>query len=175
MIRLWDVQTGAFERTLEGSQDTINSLTYSPCGLQIASGGDDQRVRVWDAMSGECLVVVAGFDESILSVDWQTTLGDSYLITGGMDKLVRQWQVIDQDDGIKLRLCWISPHGKLKTKDCILEEAQDLGKINTALLRQGGAVGEPAATLSLDQASRQMVALTNAAAKFKQLVQQNQK
>ncbi|GJJ77370.1 hypothetical protein EMPS_09729 [Entomortierella parvispora] len=169
-IRLWNTETGVLEQTLEGSMDAVNSLAYSQNGLQIASGGDDQRLCIWDSVSGQCLVAVAGFDESILSVDWRTVLGKSYLVTGGIDKLVRQWLVVDTEDGVDLRLCWISPHGELKTKDCILDSVQDLGRINIALMKQGGAVGEPVEALTFQQASRHLVAVSGAASKFKQLL-----
>ena len=46
-VRLWDVETGACVRTLEGHGDTVGSLCFSPNGRQLASGSDDRTVRLW--------------------------------------------------------------------------------------------------------------------------------
>ena len=45
-VRLWDAQTGACVRTLEGHGDTVLSVSFSPDGKQLASGSDDGRARL---------------------------------------------------------------------------------------------------------------------------------
>ncbi len=168
-VRLWDAQSGAAGHTLEGHADVVNSVVYSPSGAQIASGSDDQTVRLWDVASGQCRAVIEGFDGSILSLAWKTTPDSTYLVTGSIDRLVCQWQVIEEEDEIQVRLSWISPHGELNVKNTLLEGVRGLSKMNTALLKQRGAVGEPTPLLDFQQASQQLSVVSAAAAKFKQL------
>ncbi len=168
-VRLWDAHSGAAVHTLEGHTDVVNSVAYSPSGTQIASGSDDQTVRLWDVASGQCRTVIEGFDGSILSLAWKTTADSTYLVTGTIDRLVCQWQVTEEGDETQVRLSWISPHGELHVKNTLLEGVRGLSGMNTALLKQRGAVGEPTPLLDFHQASKQLSSVTNVAAKFKQL------
>ena len=52
-VRIWDAQTGAPVRTLEGHRQRVVSLAFSPSGTELASGSFDGTVRVWDVASGE--------------------------------------------------------------------------------------------------------------------------
>ena len=46
-VRLWDVETGACVKTLEGHGGWVTSVCFSPDGKQLASGSWDETVRVW--------------------------------------------------------------------------------------------------------------------------------
>ena len=45
---------------LEGHTNYMTSVSFSGDGSRIASGSNDKTVRVWDAVSGECVRVVEG-------------------------------------------------------------------------------------------------------------------
>ena len=38
----------------QGHTGAVNSVAYSSDGTQLASGSDDNTVRIWDVASGEC-------------------------------------------------------------------------------------------------------------------------
>ena len=46
-VRLWDAETGACVKTLEGHDDEVNSVCFSPDGCRLASGSSDRTLRLW--------------------------------------------------------------------------------------------------------------------------------
>jgi WD40 repeat protein len=48
-IRVWDVARGEMIAILEGHTNRINSVHFSPADSILASGSDDQTIRLWRA------------------------------------------------------------------------------------------------------------------------------
>ncbi len=48
-IILWEVPDGKLQFWLKGHTDKINALTFTPNGKMLASGSDDDTIRIWDA------------------------------------------------------------------------------------------------------------------------------
>jgi WD40 repeat protein len=55
-------------RTFGGHSGRIHSVAFDPTGLMLASGGDDQTVKLWAANRGELLGTLDGHDSSVFSV-----------------------------------------------------------------------------------------------------------
>lgn len=52
-VPIWDVKTGTVALTLTGHMDQVSALAFSPDGRRLATGGYDNRIRVWDAVTGK--------------------------------------------------------------------------------------------------------------------------
>ncbi|KIK12473.1 hypothetical protein PISMIDRAFT_18720 [Pisolithus microcarpus 441] len=57
------------ERVLQGHTSTVNALTFSPSGGELASGSDDGSLIIWDPLSGKLESRIT-FPSSILSLAW---------------------------------------------------------------------------------------------------------
>jgi WD40 repeat protein len=97
--RLWDVETGACLRVLEGHSASVMSVAWSPDGRRIISGAEDDTLRLWDVKTGRCLRVLKGHSGNVLSVAWSPD--GRRVVSGGADHTVRLWDV---ESGACLRM-----------------------------------------------------------------------
>jgi WD40 repeat protein len=51
-VQLWDAGTGKVGRKLSGPTDWVLALAFSPDGKQLAAGGQDGRLWLWDVSTG---------------------------------------------------------------------------------------------------------------------------
>ncbi len=86
------------QQILTRHTNRVVSIAYSPDGLTIAAGSDDNTVRLWDANTGAHLQTLRGHADRVKSVayspDGQTIASGSY------DRTVRLW---DANTGAHLR------------------------------------------------------------------------
>ena len=90
-VRLWDVETGNILKTLIEHKDGALSVSFSPDGKMLVSGGWDKTVRLWDAETGNILKTFKGHKGSITSVSFSPN--GKMLVSGGWDETVRLWDV----------------------------------------------------------------------------------
>jgi len=80
LLRSWDSQSG-----------DIWTVAFSPKVNELATGGTDGSVRVWDADTGKLLATFLGHKTAVHSIAFS---GDGSLIaSGGRDGAVRIWKV----------------------------------------------------------------------------------
>ncbi|MDJ1184844.1 NB-ARC domain-containing protein [Roseofilum casamattae] len=69
-IKIWDVQTERLVGILEGHQNKVYAIAFSPDGQYLVSGSDDRTVKVWQLSTQNCLQTLAEHTEGIWSVAW---------------------------------------------------------------------------------------------------------
>ncbi|MCP4452538.1 MAG: protein kinase [Planctomycetes bacterium] len=96
-IKVWEALSGKELMTLSGHERGIWSMSYSPDGTKIVSGGLDKTVRIWNADTGTQIKTLRGHG------DWPEEPGyspvssvafspDGKLIaSGSYDKTVKIW------------------------------------------------------------------------------------
>ncbi|KAF9117852.1 Transducin (beta)-like 1 X-linked receptor 1, partial [Mortierella sp. 14UC] len=142
-IRLWDPMSPASEPTvLHGHQGGVQCVAYSSCGKFLASGGDDNKARVWNASSGNLLAVIGDVFGGISSIVWRRSeLG---FVIGCKDGSIRAWKLWLVGDEAQVQLEWGTGFGHLVATNACIDGAIGLSKVAFDLLKQRGGIGEMA-------------------------------
>src|SRR5439155_5462060 len=72
-----------------GHTGAVYSLSWSPDGKHIASGGKDGTVQIWDATTGNSVFVYRGDSAGMTSVAWSSD--GSRIASASEDKALKVW------------------------------------------------------------------------------------
>ncbi|CEI91462.1 Putative Nuclear distribution protein PAC1 [Rhizopus microsporus] len=68
-IKIWDYETGEYERTLKGHTKAVQDITFDAKGNHLISCSADLTIKVWDTNNDyKCVRTLYGHDHSISSV-----------------------------------------------------------------------------------------------------------
>nr|CAH7715636.1 unnamed protein product [Callosobruchus chinensis] len=98
-IKVWDFETGEYERTLKGHTDSIQDIgaAFDPSGKLLASCSADMSIKLWDfQQSYECVRTMLGHDHNVSSVAFMPA-GD-FVVSASRDKTVK----ISRDKTIRI-------------------------------------------------------------------------
>ncbi|MBC7811004.1 MAG: hypothetical protein H7175_07660, partial [Burkholderiales bacterium] len=79
--------------TLEGHEDAVTALAYSPGGTALASSSRDGTIRLWNVTSRDTLgesLVLEGHEGDVWDIGFDPT--GTLIVSGGTDGTVRLWQ-----------------------------------------------------------------------------------
>ena len=88
----------ALLQTLSGHTATVEGCAFSPDGARIVSASSDATLRVWDAVTGECLRALAGHTRRVYGC--AVSPDGASIVSAGADATVRMW---DAATGEELR------------------------------------------------------------------------
>ncbi|MBZ8179753.1 CHAT domain-containing protein [Oscillatoria salina] len=93
-IKLWDVNTGKVQRSLNKSffnlpAIRVSSVAFSPDGKYLASGHIGTDIKIWDLASGKEEHTLRGHGWEVSSVAFSAD--GRFLVSGGMDGIVMIW------------------------------------------------------------------------------------
>lgn len=90
-VKIWDFETGDFERTLKGHTNAVQDCCFSPDGLLLATCSADMSVKLWDfSPSGQyaCVKTLMGHDHNVSGVGF---FKDGKLVSCSRDKTLKVW------------------------------------------------------------------------------------
>jgi len=143
-VHLFDTMTGRQLWASKGHTQKITRIVYSSRGDLMVSASEDQTVRLWDAVSGQCRAVIRDFQHKVSNIAWVETPNAKYVVAGCWDGVVGMWQVIMDEDQCQVRLHWKKTNGMFDVQDATIQGVKGLDSLNKRILKQSGAVGEPA-------------------------------
>lgn len=65
MIKLWDVESGALLKTLEGHTHHVNAIAWKVNQRELATGSADATVKIWDIDSGQATRTISGLKSEV--------------------------------------------------------------------------------------------------------------
>jgi WD40 repeat protein len=87
-LKLYDPETGALKKTLEGQGIQTRSLAFSPDGKTLAAGGWGNTVKLWDVQTG-AMTELSGHASEIQAVAFSA---DGHTVaSASMDHSIRLW------------------------------------------------------------------------------------
>jgi len=95
-VKLWDLETGEYLRTLDGSYSS--NLVYTKDGRLLAASRDNQHIRVLDALTSEEVFTVSWDKSSLVSQagHWRDSI---HLSSKGMYLIIATLYVFQNQDG----------------------------------------------------------------------------
>jgi len=91
-IKLWDYESGNFERSLKGHTDVVQDLAFDPSGKLLVSCSADMSIRLWDIQETySCIKTLQGHDHNVSSVTF-TPSGD-HVVSSSRDRTIKIWEV----------------------------------------------------------------------------------
>lgn len=90
-VKVWDSESGDFERTLKGHTKTVHDLAFDAKGSVLVTCAADLTLKVWDvADEYKCVRTLHGHDHCVSSVSF---LGSDKLVSASRDKTIRIWEL----------------------------------------------------------------------------------
>jgi len=89
-IKVWDYESGEFERTLKGHTNAVQSLDFDHTGNFLVSSSADLSIKIWDFQTFECKKTLHGHDHNVSSVLFMPS-GDQ-IVSASRDKTIKFWE-----------------------------------------------------------------------------------
>lgn len=84
-IRIWDFNTGALVRVIQGHSGPVNSIQLF--GNHLVSGSGDGTIMMWDITTGACIRQYLGHEHGVTCIRFD----GKRIVSGSNDQTVRVW------------------------------------------------------------------------------------
>lgn len=91
-LLVYEWQSESYILKQQGHFDSTNCVCYSPDGSRVVSASDDGKIKVWDVVSGFCLVTLQEHTGAVTSLGFAKR--GQVLFSSSLDGTVRAWDLI---------------------------------------------------------------------------------
>ena len=98
-IKIWRFD-GSLTATLAGHAGAVRAVEYSPNGTLLASGAEDNAVKIWQVQSGLAIANITAHTDMVTSLNWSSD--GNKLATGSWDSDIYVWSASTLSQLLKL-------------------------------------------------------------------------
>ncbi|KAL7424572.1 U3 snoRNP protein [Cryptotrichosporon argae] len=91
-LLVWEWQSESYVLKQQGHYFDMNTLAFAPDGQNIATGGEDGKVKLWNAASGFCFVTFPEHTAAVSAVEFAKQ--GQVLFTASLDGTVRAFDLV---------------------------------------------------------------------------------
>lgn len=91
-LLVWEWKSETYVLKQQGHFFDVNTLAFSPDGQLVATGGDDGKVKLWNASSGFCFITFAEHSAPVKCVEFSAT--GTVVFSASMDGTVRAYDLV---------------------------------------------------------------------------------
>ncbi|KAI8085126.1 WD40 repeat-like protein [Halteromyces radiatus] len=91
-LLVWEWQSETYVLKQQGHHYDMNAVSYSPDGQTMATGGDDGKVKIWNATSGFCFVTFSDHNSSVKAVEFAKQ--GQVVFSASLDGTVRAFDLV---------------------------------------------------------------------------------
>ncbi|KAI0418386.1 nuclear distribution protein pac-1a [Xylaria grammica] len=87
--------------TLESHRSTINCIAFHPVFSSLATGSDDDTIKIWDWETGDLERTIKGHTRAVLGVEYGGPRGNTLLASCSSDLTIKLWDPADEYKNIR--------------------------------------------------------------------------
>ncbi|KAF6164535.1 hypothetical protein GIB67_025361 [Kingdonia uniflora] len=91
-LLVWEWMSENYIMKQQGHYYDVNCLAYSPDSQLLATGADDNKIKVWTAASGFCFVTFSEHTHTVTALHFIS--GNNCLLSASLDGTVRAWDML---------------------------------------------------------------------------------
>ncbi|XP_060205652.1 periodic tryptophan protein 2 [Lycium barbarum] len=90
-LLVWEWKSESYILKQQGHYFDVNCLAYSPDSQFVATGADDNKIKVWTVSSGFCIVTFSEHTNAVTALHFMP--GNHCLLSASLDGTVRAWDL----------------------------------------------------------------------------------
>ena len=94
LVNVYDFESGNQVSTISSHSQKINVASFLPRGWQIATGSDDDTIKISKTATGEEIQTLKGHESGVYGINF---INENLIVSRGADKTIRVWD-IDMND-----------------------------------------------------------------------------
>ncbi|KAJ3258283.1 Platelet-activating factor acetylhydrolase IB subunit alpha [Boothiomyces macroporosus] len=129
-VKIWDFETGSFEKTLKGHTQAVQDVVFTADGQYLISCSNDLSIKIWDVSNNyACIRTLHGHDHAISGICF-IPQGD-LIVSVSRDCAVRVWEFATGFSSFNSRFCVKTLNGHSDWVRC-LDYSESLNMLATA-------------------------------------------